>query len=317
MKQDKFIDTTIFPGWMGMALVYIICGSIFFGCATASKKLEIKDIPETFLPGTIISTKTGKPVSFEALVSELAKVQVIYIGEQHTNSHHHDIQLKVIRELFQMDPQIKIGMEMFDRTYQPILDQWSNGKMDRLQFLQKTHWYANWKFKFELYHEILDFIKERRIHLVGLNIPFHIPRKIATGGIRSLSADDTKHLPQHIDTSNAFHRAYVKEVFKNHLVRGRENFEFFYMAQCVWEEIMAESIALNLKGGRMIVLAGNGHIIKKFGVPDRAYHHTRAAFKTIYPASSGSVAERSYADYIWVTPGDKKHAVRKMPTGKK
>ena len=89
------------------------------------------------------------------------------------------------------------------------------------------------------------------------------------------------------------------------------------MAQCVWEEIMAESIALNLKGGRMIVLAGNGHIIKKFGVPDRAYHRTRATFKTIYLATIGSVAEQSYADYIWVTPDDKKHTVRKMPIGKK
>jgi hypothetical protein len=52
----------------------------------------------------------------------------------------------------------------------------------------------------------------------------------------------------------------------------------------------------------MVVLAGNGHIQFKYGIPDRAYNRTGASFRTIYPAPAGDVVELDIADYIWVTP---------------
>jgi len=137
-------------------------------------------------------------------------------------------------------------------------------------------------------------------------VPFHIPGKISLGGIDSLTPDDRRHLPASIDTSQAEHRAYVEEIFKMHTIRGRENFDFFYEAQCTWEDVMAEAVADNLGSGRMVVLAGNGHIIRKFGIPDRAYARTHAPFKTIYLAPVGSQAELSWADYIWVTSETRK-----------
>ncbi len=65
---------------------------------------------------------------------------------------------------------------------------------------------------------------------------------------------------------------------------------------------MAESIALNLKKDMMVVLTGNGHIVHKFGIPDRDINRTNVPFRTIYPVSAGSSAELSFADYIWVAP---------------
>jgi hypothetical protein len=50
------------------------------------------------------------------------------------------------------------------------------------------------------------------------------------------------------------------------------------------------------------VLAGNGHIQFKYGIPDRAFSRTDEAFRTIYPAPVGDVVELDIADYIWVTP---------------
>jgi uncharacterized iron-regulated protein len=296
---------TLNTKWSITLSLFTVFMSVVCGCVTAAKKLEIEGIPGTFGERTIISTQTGKPLSFEVLLEELANAQIIYIGEQHTNVYHHTVQLKVIREFLKIDPDITVGMEMFDRTYQPILNQWSSGQLDQKTFLQKVHWYANWKFNFDLYSGILNFIKEKKIRLVGLNIPSHIPPKIATGGIESLSNEDKKYLPGNIHTSNPAHRAYVKEIFNKHHVRGRENFEYFYEAQCVWEDIMAESIALNRHGDRMIILAGNGHILYKFGIPDRTFRLTEAPFKTIYLATIGSKTKRSFADYIWVTPPQK------------
>jgi uncharacterized iron-regulated protein len=110
------------------------------------------------------------------------------------------------------------------------------------------------------------------------------------------------HLPDIIDTNNADHRTYLEEIFNLHAFRGRDTFDFFYEAQCTWEDAMAEAVANNLGSGKMVVLAGNGHIIHKFGIPNRAFARSHAPFKTIYLAPVDGEAELSWSDYLWVTP---------------
>ena len=281
-------------------LIALIC--LIWGCAVAPKTLHIKDLSTSFEEGTIISGKTGKPVTFEELLTDLNGRRVIYVGENHWQMTHHEIQLKIVKSVFDQYPSMAVGMEMFDHSYQPILDQWSDGQLDQKSFLEKIHWSYNWNFDFDLYSDILNFVKENQIRLVGLNIPPHIQRKIARGGIESIFGDDKKHLPEKIDLSNTAHRAYVEKVYKRHHQMGElDNFEYFYMAQCVWEDAMAEAIAENLNGDVMVVLAGNGHIQYKYGIPDRAFGRTDAPFLTVYPASVGSEVDLDVADFIWVT----------------
>jgi uncharacterized iron-regulated protein len=283
-------------------ILSFILASLLWGCTVLTNKLVIQDSLKEFEAGTIVSTETGTPITFEVLIDELKDVRVIYVGEKHTDPAHHQIQLNIIRALAQERPDVSMGMEMFDRSYQPILDQWSDGLLQQDEFVKKTHWYSNWRFPYELYAEILDFVKAKNIRLVALNLPFHIPPKIRIGGIDSLMEGDSAYLPKEIDTTNPAHRTYLEDVFKQHHGRVSENFEGFYQAQCVWEDVMAESIAAHLKGGVMVVLAGNGHIIRKFGIPNRAFKRSGAPFRTIYLASAGSSVTRDVADYIWVTP---------------
>jgi uncharacterized iron-regulated protein len=294
--------------WLCRTCVCAALLSLMWGCTVAPKRLFIKDLSTSFDAETIISTKTGEAVSFDELMADLAGVRVIYVGEQHSDPVHHRIQLDIIKAVYQTDPDIVVGMEMFDHTYQHILDLWSAGELDQKTFLQKVHWYANWKWDFELYKDILEFIKQEKIRLVGLNVPFHIPSKIALGGIENLLDDDRKHIPPNIDTSIDAHRAYVEKIYNHHRATKMDSFDFFYEAQCAWEDTMAASVALNMKDDRMIVIAGNGHIIRKFGIPDRTFRQTGADFRTVYPATAGNEVESDYADYIWVTSREKPHA---------
>jgi uncharacterized iron-regulated protein len=285
----------------GLFLGFISAGMVS-GCAVTSKQLVIQDSTSAYGAGTIVSAGTALPTPFETLIDDLKGVRVIYVGENHTDPSHHQIQLNIIRALHEARPDVAVGMEMFDRSYQPILDRWSDGLMDQDEFIKKTHWYRNWGYPYQLYAEILDFIKNKKIRLVALNLPFHIPAKIRIGGIDSLMECDAAYLPKEIDTNHPAHRAYLEDVFKQHHGNIRDNFEYFYQAQCVWEDVMAESVAEHLEGDRMVVLAGNGHIIRKFGVPNRAFKRSGAPFRTIYLAPAGSTVTRDVADYIWVTP---------------
>jgi uncharacterized iron-regulated protein len=286
-------------------LAGLIIMILLWSCAvTPTKKLTILNMDQSFEEGVIISAKLEKPVSFNELLDDLASCQIVYIGEKHTNVAHHRIQLDVIRAVFKQHSNLAVGMEMFDHTYQDVLDMWSAGELDKKDFLKKSHWYANWRFDFSLYSEILEFIKENQIRLVALNIPNYIPPKIREGGIDNLRDQEKEHLPRQIDTSKTAHRDYLQNVFdshKNHF-RGEVEFENFYAAQSVWEDAMAEMISQYLKNDVMVVLAGNGHIQFKYGIPDRAYNRTGATFRTIYLAPVGSEVDHEIADYIWVTP---------------
>jgi uncharacterized iron-regulated protein len=282
----------------------LMAGVLAAGCTMAPKKLTLIDDTRQFPAGAIIATDAGDEISFEELVARLKSARIVYVGETHSRAIDHGVQLRILRALHEAGVEIVVGMEMFDTDYDPVLAAWSHGELDEEKFLEKTHWYANWRYRFSLYREILEYIRDNRIRLVGLNIPFHIPPKIRTGGIDSLLPDDRKYLPAKIDTGNAAHRAYVEKVYGQHRFRGGGNFEFFYEAQCAWEDAMAESVVRKLGDATMVVLVGNGHIIKKFGIPDRTFSRNGAPFLTVYLESTGHEAERSFGDFIWVTPAD-------------
>ena len=280
----------------------VVALSLFWGCAVKSDTVLIKDTSTAVEPGAIISAKTGKTVTFDELMNDLNSSQIVFIGERHTNPSHHAIQLKIIEAVYKNRHSMKVGMEMFDRSYQPVLNLWSAGLLEEEIFLRKVHWYANWRCDFALYKDILLFIKENRIKIVALNIPSYIPSRIRVGGIDNLADDDKQYLPKEIDTSNTAHRNYMEQKFKQHHFKSRDKFDDFYMAQCVWDEIMAESIASNLGNKKIVVLTGNGHIQYKYGIPDRTFRRTGTSFRTIYLASVGEEVELGVADYIWVTP---------------
>lgn len=287
--------------WMGCVLV------LFAGaCTMKPAQLKIEGLEQPLAVGAIYDTQKGEVIDFETLIQRLDSARVIYAGEHHTAASHHEIQLKIIKALVEKGRMVRVGMEMFDHTYQDRLDEWSVGSMEWEGFLKRSHWYANWKFNDTLYKDILIYIKEQRLKLVGLNIPFHIPRKISVGGLDNLLDSERALLPQKIDTTHEEHRAYVEEIFKMHKIKGRNDFESFYAAQCAWEDGMAKSVAENLGDDTMVVIAGNGHIKRKFGIPNRAFARNQAPFKTIYPVSPHAEVSLDDGDFIWVTEESRK-----------
>jgi uncharacterized iron-regulated protein len=264
-------------------------------------QLKIDGLEQPLAIGTIYDTARNEAIDFETLVQRLASARVIYVGEQHTAVSHHQIQFKVLKALVERGREIRVGMEMFDHTYQDRLDEWSAGKIGWDAFLKRTQWYANWKYDATLYKDILIYIKEKRLKLIGINIPTYLPSRISTGGLDNLLAIDRALLPRKIDTNDTEHRAYVQEIFKMHKIKGRDDFDNFHAAQCAWEDGMAQSVAENLAGDTMVVIVGNGHIRRKYGIPNRAFERNRAPFLTIYPALPHHHASLKDGDFIWVT----------------
>jgi uncharacterized iron-regulated protein len=285
----------------GQLFLPALAAAFLTACAGSQPMLSVEETGRKIAAGTIFDTRSGSAIPFETLIRDLASVQVVYVGERHTDAEHHRIQLKIIEALDRADRPLAIGMEMFDVTYQPVLSMWTAGELTETEFIARTHWYANWRYDFDLYRPILEAARQRRIPVFALNIPFHIPAKIATGGIDSLLWPDRQFVPDEVDLTDARHRAYLEKIYALHRRPERNRFDFFYEAQCVWEDAMAEAVATHLADRRMVVIAGNGHIVGKFGIPNRAFRRTGAPFATVMPLPAGETVRLDDADYIWVT----------------
>ena len=62
---------------------------------------------------------------------EHTKVQadLVCIGESHDNELHHRVQLQIIKALFARDERLGVGLEMFQRPYQGVLDRYLRGDL--------------------------------------------------------------------------------------------------------------------------------------------------------------------------------------------
>jgi uncharacterized iron-regulated protein len=286
-------------------------------------ELTLQDTGQTYPVNTIIETRTGNPVDYDTMLKDLVGVRIVFIGEIHNQPSHHEIQARLIESLHQRHSGLTVGMEMFDHRYDPVLALWSRGEVERDDFIARSHWYvrdSGWGFPFDLYAPVFDCVRDNHLRLVGLNVPFWIPPKISASGLAYLLPDERLLVAESVDLSNAAHRAYVEDVFNNSHAHHGMSFEHFYEAQCAWEDTMASSIARKLGEDPMVVIIGNGHIVRRFGVPDRTFARNGQPSRTVYLAPVGTTVALDYADYIWVTPWEDPHersADLKVRTGVK
>jgi uncharacterized iron-regulated protein len=269
-------------------------------------------------PGTILDHRTGDPVAFDAMVERLATVPVVYVGELHDQREHHRFQARVLEALAAKPGKIALWMEMFYRPFQPHLDAYVRGDIDEATMLEKTEWKTRWGFGWDMYAPMLRFCRERKIPVIALNAPKEVTRTISRQGVAGLTDEQRAGLPP-LDTTDMAHRAFVRGAFGQHGDEmPAEAFERFYTAMVVWDETMSSSVADWLKqagdGARIVVVAGNGHVADRFGIPARAARKTGKPYLTVVtrvtPAHGEEDPEEglgrmdvTYADYsAWFLP---------------
>jgi uncharacterized iron-regulated protein len=281
------------------------------GCAALGPKMpplaSIEGVPGHFAEGRIIDLKNGKSISFDALITELQQSDLIFVGEVHDNPEHHLIEAQLLQALIARYGPLSVAMEFFATNQQPALDRYAEEGLTETTFLNDVDWAKGWSFPYHFYRPLIFLAREKGNRLIGINLPGSVVRKTARSGLASLTPEERGHAAQEIDLDNEAHRNYLSQVFKDHSHDELKNFDYFYEAQCVWEDTMAENIERDLKAnpGRMVVFAGNGHIINRFGIPDRVLRRMPAKISTIllYPLTERLILFKNMADYIWLTGG--------------
>ncbi len=262
------------------------------GCrsvANTVKSDRLRNFPAEISTGDIIHIATGEKITFSQLADSFDGARIIYVGEIHSNRESHELELQVLKEFYKRsDGNLAVGMEMFKRPHQDILDKWTSGEISEKDLLYSTDWDYEWGYDYSHYKEIMDFIRDNKIPVVALNITKGFGKTIRKKGIEGLSEEERKTLPE-IDTTDVYHRRYLERILQSHGHGDTDMsglFEKFYLVQCVWEDVMADSITRYLsspeaKDKKFLVFVGGGHIIYHFGVPKRVYRANRLPYLTI------------------------------------
>ena len=292
--------------------ILLSLASLFLACGCAAGRVAphplatIPGISRHFTIGQIVELNCGEALSFDELVGKIAAKDLIFIGEVHDNPEHHLIQVQILQALAHLGRRFALGMEYFQVPDQEEIIRYLKAETTEEEFLRGVDWMGSWGYDYHLYRPLLLLAKARGIEVLALNAPKEIVRKIARGGLETLSPDERSRLPQDIDLDNEAHRAYVLEAYKQRAHHELPNFDSFYEAQCVWEETMAHNISVYLKDkkNKMVVLAGNGHIVNKFGIPLRTTRRVPVSLVTImpHPLDGKTTIDKETADYVWLTP---------------
>jgi len=299
-------------------ITFLIFGILFSNCV---KKVplppwisKISMLQTPIGPEKIFRLPEGDQITFKELLKGLQATRVIFVGESHDQIEHHRIQARLLQDLIAEGKEVGIAMEMFARSQQSILDQWVQGFLTEEEFLKEVQWETTWGIDYGLYRDILDKARTHQIKVLGLNVQRELVRRVAQNGIKKLSSEDKRELPE-MDLTDQRHRAYIKFIYKNHQGGAAEDFENFYMAQSLWDESMAETLSDYLKssdgkGKTLLVFTGSGHVVFGLGIPNRFYRRTSIPYQTIVLKAWEEKLDEDFpfteisspfANFLWIT----------------
>ena len=273
-----------------------------------------------FHVGAVVETGTGKVLSMDELIGKLSNISVVYVGERHTSAEDHKIQLAVLQKLSQEGRCVELAMEMFPATAQPVMDRYIQGEMSQENFLKEVGWEEVWGFPYSLYRDLIDWQKEKRMPVIGLNAPNEVVKKIAHNGLSSLTPDERSQVAREFHLDDSANRNRIRKEYTVHEKDGIKDFESFFEAQLAWEETMAQTLALHLEKMdakcKIVVAIGEGHISGRLGVPYLTFMRKPHKYSTVAPVPIDfpfSALDPNLADYVVIT--DKSEQFRRPRLG--
>lgn len=259
-----------------------------------------------------IFTKEGKEISYEKMVKNLAKADVVLFGELHNNPISHWMQLRVTQSLFKTNEKLTLGAEMFESDNQQIINEYFAGSIRTKDFEREMRLWDNYKTD---YKPLLEFANENKLKFIATNIPRRYASIVTRKGYEGLDSlnDASKAfiapLPIVYDTTNPSVESMLHMDFGHG--QGGEKVIGMTKAQATKDATMAHFILENKeKKTTFIHYQGDFHSANYGGI----YWYLQKADKNIDVVTISTVeaegeldfdedyAER--ADYILVIPED-------------
>ena len=214
----------------------------------------------------IFSLKDQKFVSYELMISELSKKEMVVIGEIHNNVIHHSNQKYIVSGLVTEGLAVNVGLEFVAWTDQAVFNQYQAGSISRNEFIKGT-WGEN-NYNFDWYDPMIQLSKMSGGHSFGINAPRTLTSRIGKVGIEGLNDDEASLLPPNWSLGSDLYKDKFQEVMGGHLPPG-PIVDRYFAAQSIWDESMSFNSLENMNSDIFVVIIGQFHAEYKLGTPAR------------------------------------------------
>ncbi len=206
-----------------------------------------------------------KHIDFQDLIEDLLNYQVIYIGEVHTSKEIHDMQLKIIEELFKKEKKLIIAMEAFQQPFQEALDLYVEGEISEEEMIEKTEYKKRWRVDTKFYSPIWRFAEKHGIKILALNIPDELRKEIRKKGLEKVKSP---LIPPRVIYPPQEYENFLRKSLERHNVEI--SWKRFLDIQTAWDNGMAYrllKVLLLYPDHKIVVIVGKGHLYKGYGIP--------------------------------------------------
>lgn len=209
----------------------------------------------------------GKSISYEQLVKNLSKADVVFIGEIHNCVITHWMEQKLLESLYSVHgAQLKMGLEMFESDNQLILNEYLQGQITGERFEDEARLWPNYSTD---YAGLIGFAREHHVPVVATNVPRRYATAVKNHGLAYLDSFSTEAksymapLPIHFQSNENVEQGFalMGMMGKNKNADPHRIAE----AQAIKDATMAWRIAQNLPG-KLIHFNGNFHSDSREGI---------------------------------------------------
>ena len=228
-----------------------------------------------YVPERVYDTRRQAFADLESMLADLAKADVVFIGEQHDDPNTHRLEAAVLEGLRRRGVVVTLSLEMFERDTQSGIDSYLSGGITEAEFLAASR---PWPRYATDYRPLVEVARSQGWPVIAANVPRRIASSVAKTGLTAL------------ETLTPTERSYVaadlrcpKDAYFDRFAatmsghdgssaakaspdEQRATTERYYFSQCVKDETMAEAIAVGFdQHNRKLVVHVNGAFHSDFG----------------------------------------------------
>lgn len=116
-----------------------------------------------------ISLRPYKSISYDRMLVQIAKAQVILIADFHTFDQNIRTVLRILRHLVKNNEKPVLALEMVHYECQLAIDAYMGKHITELEFLESINYLNSWKFPWSHYKLLFDFAKKNKLQIRGIN----------------------------------------------------------------------------------------------------------------------------------------------------
>ena len=231
----------------------------------------------SYVPQRVYDTKQQAFMDFETMLADLARADVIFVGEQHDDPNTHRLELAVLEGLHRRGVAGAVSLEMFERDTQGTLNEFLAGSKSEEAFLKDSRPWPRYNTD---YRPLVDFAKAHGWPVIAANVPRRHATDVAKRGLEALgqlSASDRPDAAKEFECPRDAYFDKFTAAMAEHPPPGTDKLSAdeqrlrttrYYESQCVKDETMAESIA-GVTGKRIVHFNGSFHSDFGLGTAER------------------------------------------------